>query len=364
MRKNIIYILCILLSSLLFVSCTNKDTLNSTQNERQSYQLKKSLTDSIEVDATVTGPSSNTLPIYSAHILEPTTEQVQKAFFSDVDSKALTITPKTEEVDGVDGFRIAEDEKRSFNYARGGYQVYMNYDHINYYLLITYYQDLVYHLPKDFTSVGIEDAKNLSFMTKKDATSLVREAASDIGFSLEDEPFTCIALNKESLQTLYDKMDGNPQLFYTDQDVSFKDDNGCYYILWYLTAENGEPVYSANYSPNTLLRNGDCVGSYVFAIVNKEGIVSFETRNSFIIDEEKSKENLIDVDTALDCFKEKYISNESFTVTDIYFCYTYILVDKHSMTYDAVPTWCILSHNLEDDSYSLTSINAVTGNLL
>lgn len=364
-KKFILFLAIIILHSTFLTGCQKNSSTNTPSvNQQQTSYIKKTLDVNLEVNANVAEPDSYLLPTYTARILEPSYNQVQKAFFPDIDIDTLSIIRKTAEEDGEYGFRVSYAQKRSFNY--GGYQIYMNYDYIYYYLLQAYYPDTLYHSAKDFDAASIKDAGNLSFMTKEDAISLIRDSASAIGLSLEEKPFTCIALTEDDLATLYDYVGGNPELFYSDQDISFEGDEGCYYIVWNQKSENSESIFSENYSADTLSGAGNCRGSYVLGIVNKEGIVSFETPMNYTIAEKKSEENIIDVDVALDCVKEKYsnlILNEPVIITEIYFCYSYSLIDKDSLTYALLPTWCILSHNSADDSYSLTAVNAVTGKL-
>ncbi|PXV88362.1 hypothetical protein C8E03_10885 [Lachnotalea glycerini] len=352
-----------ILLTLFTSACNNTHTSNTVENisNNTSSHISKTLDTNLEVNADVISSPSSTLPVYNAHIYEPSAQQVQKAFFYDAPESELIYQSDTTEDDYSYKLKY---QNRAYHYL--GFQSYSNYDYYNYFTLISYFPDSAYELPQNFDNAGIKDAGSLSFMTKEDALSLVKNASNILGLYLEDTPFTCIALNSESLSTLYDYIGGSPELFYSEKDISFENDKGCYYIVWNQKSVNGESIMSENYSSNTLSGIGNCRGDYISAIVNEEGIVTFNSKVNYELDKSKCDEQIIDVEAALNCIKEKYsyiILEDPITITEINFCYTYTLIDRNSLTYEFIPTWSILSHNASDDSYSLTAINAVTGKI-
>lgn len=361
--KYIILFVTIILIT-LFSGCSRSSTTDTAETATTvPSHIEKTLDTNLEVNADVIAPTSSMLPTYAAHIYEPSVEQVQKAFFNDAAESALEITYQSKESDDEDGYKI-KYKNRMFHYL--GIQIYANYDYYEYLHLFSCYPDSIYELPKDFEAANVKDAGNLAFMTKEEAINKVNESANSLGLYLEEEPFTCIALNSESLTTLYNYVGGNPELFYSEEDISFENDEGCYLIVWDQKSNTGESVLSENHSANTRSGIGNCRGTYIVSIVNKEGIVAFDTRVNYENTKKKQEEKIISVDSALDCIKEKYsniILNSPITITEIKFCYSYTLVDKNSLTYESVPTWSILSYDSANDSYSLTTVNAVTGEL-
>lgn len=361
-------ICCVLISCqmLLLAGCGVDDAANGILNgisDKTSNEavidipshITKQLNKNLQVDAKVSTAIdvSGTLYSYqsvSANIKGP---KLKELFFKGDEDVAM------DETEGQTVCRSVDDTKRA-SWVKDLYTSFSDMKDIRYLAVIwAYGADSAF--PETLCT-----AEALPFMSASDAQALVKETAGRLGITLADEPYAFFALDESVLTDMYRqaaaKLSEDTVQSYLPKS-GFTGDKGCYYMLWQQLCPHGETMMSGNVGLNV---KGFTVtmGTYVMAIVNEDGLVSFRAGNSYDCKNERMITDMMDADAALDKIGELYQTvplEGQYCITDITLQYVAVLEDREAGSYRLVPAWCM---ETSEENYRLFVVDALKGILL
>jgi hypothetical protein len=363
----IVFSLCIMT---FLTSCSNNKTLSnvnsssSTTSSAQSTEtkIKKTLCNNLNVDIVVGTDLSKADTYYIA------IDSFNAQSLSEILLKGSKINNSTNGKESIkfttdDGKTLYVENGISLRYQGHNFQYYKN-------VLHTIKTDKYYNL-NNFTN------NDLQFKTRDNATKDVSSIIESLGISsvtisnMYSLDYKTLQKQEEYLKT---KSDLSTNL--KDPQITWKGNwtvnDDCYYMNFRYTIK-GIPIVSINHG--SIDNNTYISGSIINAYYSENGLLYLDINHKYkIISTEKTNQNLITINEALDILKKKYqdiILTDPTNITKAELCYVPTFKDKSHEAYYLVPAWCFsLSQNMTS-SKNVTSqtivdtnviINAIDGN--
>lgn len=212
--------------------------------------------------------------------------------------------------------------------------------------------------------------------SKEEAIRDLGELLKDLGYEMEDEPFSIYGMTgadyKEELTKITEESGGESFISeeYSLEDIG--DGDGFYSILWGYSV-NEAPLARGNYERGTnhvTASSEDVDCGHVYALMRKDGLLYFSTRNAHQILEQGEPEKMLSLEEILTKIPD-YYSNTLLTVprivTRVEFCYIPVLTQTgynevgEMNYYDMIPGWCIRVERDEGHSAILWEIIYMDG---
>lgn len=330
--------------TMLFTSCSNgadgegkKDIQDIVDNVPEQYQ--QSVSDKMDVDASVSVPQTEKFAILSATEKEFDKETVANILFQE---KAFAEATYNDDV-----YETSDGDALNFGMGEGAFDYQTQFGKLA--LNVFDYGDL---------NVGNRDAfqkTDIEGFDKDVAIATAKNMITQLGITVQDVP-EVIALDAETMQQEQDALlaDDYYQMLLDGGRISFKDswtqEDACYYLVFSVPMRN-IPVFQGFFTMQTI--DDTIYGSTVHVLVSKQGVEVFSIHRLYeetAVTEEV--EQLVTMEYAIQKADEKYsqlLNDSTYKITDVQLVYAPVVKRKDGSKYYAMtPAWTMII----EESYS------------